>query len=389
MTSKPLQGVKVLDFTQMFPGPVCTQYLADLGAEVIKVEPPQGETARGPGPVPTHLFRACNRNKRSLTLNLRSAEACAIALKLAAQCDVLIEGFRPGVMAKFGLDYERVKAVNPKIVYCSITGYGHSGPFAKLGGHDINYQSYAGTLEQSPLAGNRPSPGNIQPADLAGGSLSAAMGILAALYDAQRSGAGRFVDVAMTDCVMALNLQSLVSLHNYSAPVAPGTDILSGGVPCYGTYETADGRYIAVGAIEHKFWEAFCNTIERADLITEGWAMGEYCDKVRAQITAITQTKTLAQWSEIFTGVDACTSPVLRIDEVLQHENTRARHMTTELAAPDGQHSNYFAFPIKMSNFNFSVERAMSALGEHNTEILRTIGYDDAAIAALKTSGAI
>jgi len=391
MTNKPLQGVKVLDFTQMFPGPVCTQYLADLGADVIKIEPPgNGEFARGPaGTPPTQLFMACNRNKRSLTLNLREPAAREIALKLASQCDVLVEGFRPGVMDKFGLSYDAVKAVNKKIVYCSITGYGHTGPFAKLGGHDINYQSYAGTLEQSALPGTRPTPGNSQFADLAGGSLSAAFGILAALFDAQRSGTGRFVDVAMTDCVMALNIQPLVSLHSWGTPVAAGNDILSGGIPCYGAYETADQRHFSVGAIEHKFWVNFCSTIGRNDLADKGWLMGEDGAEVRNEINAIIRSKTLAQWTDIFAGIDACASPVLRVDEALQHKNAQARNMVAPMENSDGRHLEYYAFPIKMSGFKFSIDLPVPTLGEHTREILLSLGYDATAIEHLHSENAV
>jgi crotonobetainyl-CoA:carnitine CoA-transferase CaiB-like acyl-CoA transferase len=387
--SKPLQAVKVLDFTQMLPGPVCTQYLADMGADVIKIEPPvTGEFARG-GKATTQQFMVCNRNKRSLTLNLRHTAARDIVLKMAEHCDVLVEGFRPGVMARAGLSYEDVKAVNSRIVYCAITGYGQTGPFARLAGHDINYQSYAGTLEQHALPGQRPSPGNFQGADLAGGALSAAMGILAALFDAQRSGQGRFVDVAMTDCIMALNIQPLVALYNCGAPPAPGTDILSGGIPCYGTYETADSRYLGVGAIEHKFWQIFCAKIGRDDLADKGWAKGVECERVRSDIGAIIKGKTLAQWSDIFTDVDACASPVLRVDEALRHANAKARQMLVSVEDPDGRCFDYYAFPIKMSDFRFTVEHAAPALGEHTEELLRQAGFDSAAIAQFKASGAV
>jgi crotonobetainyl-CoA:carnitine CoA-transferase CaiB-like acyl-CoA transferase len=256
MSAKPLQGVKVLDFTQLLPGPMCTQHLADMGADVLKLEPPgTGDAGRGPaGTGISHFFQMVNRNKRSLAINLRAPQSRDIVMKLVERSDILVEGFRPGVMARLGLGYDEVRAVNQKIVYCAITGYGHDGPFVQLGGHDINYQSYAGILEQSATPGGKPHPGNFPIADLAGGALSAAMAILAALFDAQRSGKGRFLDVSMTDCALALNAGPLAALNTYGRTIPPGNDVLSGGLPCYGTYATADGRHLAVGALEPKFW---------------------------------------------------------------------------------------------------------------------------------------
>lgn len=390
MTSKPLSGVRILDFTQLLPGPMCTMHLADMGAEVIKVEPPGGEAGRGPAGTPiSHFFLAVNRNKRSIALNLRAEGARQVIHELAKQADVVVEGFRPGVMSRLGIGYEDLKTINPKLVYCAISGYGQDGPLAEFGGHDINYQSYAGILEQSAAPDGKPHPGNFPIADLAGGALSAAMAILAALFDAQRSGHGRFIDVSMTDCALALNVQPLASLHTWKQAVPAGQDTLSGGLPCYGTYETADGRHLAVGALEPKFWQAFCVAAGCPELSKSGWATGKSGPAVKAQVAAIIKARTLAEWAEVFASVDACVSPVLRIDEVLDHPLTRARGMAVQTPLPGGDTAPYFAFPVKMSDYAFSLDRPPPAVGEHSEAVLRELGYDQTAIESLKSSGAV
>ena len=390
MTTKPLSGVKVLDFTQLLPGPMCTLQLADMGADVLKIEPPGGEAGRGPAGTPiSHFFLSVNRNKRSLTINLRAPGARELVHALAKDADIVVEGFRPGVMARMGIDYDTLKAINPKLVYCAISGYGQDGPLAELGGHDINYQSYAGILEQSAALGAKPHPGNFPIADLAGGALSAAMSILAALFDAQRSGQGRFIDVSMTDCAMALNTQPLASLHSWKQPLPAGHDTLSGALPCYGTYATADGRYLAVGALEPKFWQAFCAAAGCPELSKSGWAAGKSGAAVKAQVARIIQARTLAEWTQTLAGVDACVSPVLRIDEVLSHPHTQARAMTVNTPLPDGGSAPYFAFPVKMSDFQFSLDRPPPSAGEHNEAVLHELGHDADAIARLMADGVI
>lgn len=375
MSRPPLAGVRVLDFTQLLPGAVCTMYLADLGAQVTKIEPPgSGEAARGPaGTPPGGIFHITNRNKRSLALDLKQADAVAAVRKLIAQADVIVEGFRPGVMARFGLSYDDARAINPAIVYCSITGYGQTGPLAHKAGHDLNYQSYAGIMGQNVTDGSRPSPGNFPIADLAGGGLSSAVGILAALLDARQTGTGRHIDISMTDCAMALNLAPLSSLQMFgNREPMPGRDILSGGLPCYRTYETADGKYLAVGALEPKFWHAFCTAIERPDLVKRGWDMGPGLDGAVAEIAAVIAQKTLAEWVEIFAPVDACVAPVLSLGESLAGENAKARDMVITVDG-GGAKTTQFANPIRMTDFAFAVTAPPPLVGEHNDEILGTL----------------
>jgi alpha-methylacyl-CoA racemase len=390
MNGKPLSGIKVLDFTAMLPGPMCTLFLADLGADVVKIEPPvTGEAGRGRPDAPTAYFLLNNRNKRSLALNLKSPQAREVVFELAAGADILVEGFRPGAMGRLGLDYAAINAVNPRLVYCSITGYGQTGPLAHKAGHDTNYQSYAGTLGQNVIDGSRPSPGGFQIADLAGGSLSAAVGILAALFDVQRGGKGRHVDISMTDCTLALNVNPMAArLSNGGRSPVPGEDVTSGGLPCYRTYRTSDGRYLAFGALEPKFWSAFCRKVERQDLEVHGWDMGSNRAEIIAEVAAIVASRTLEAWTVLLADVDACISPVLTLDEVLEHPNTKARGMVKQVPSAAGQQNTLqISCPIAMSDFAFSVDRPPPQLGEHNNEILTGLGYSTKDIAALRAAG--
>ncbi|MDE2597158.1 MAG: CoA transferase [Sphingomonadales bacterium] len=371
MSRAPLQGVRVLDFTAMLPGAICTQFLADLGADVVKIEPPEhGEAARGPkGTPPGGIFHVTNRNKKSYAIDLKQPAGVEAVRGLIAGAQVLVESFRPGVLARLGLGWEQARAVNPALIYCSITGYGQHGPLAQKAGHDINYQAMGGIVGQNRIDGGRPSPGAVPVADLGGGALTSAVGILAALYDAQRTGQGRHVDIAMADAAMALNVAALSSKVTFGGhdPV-PGRDILSGGLPCYTTYRTADDRYLAVGALESKFWQAFCMALDRPDLIARGWDMGPKRDAAVAEVADVIAAKTLAEWLAVLEPVDACATPVLTLAESLAHDNARARGMVVEVAG-GGATTMQYALPIRMSGFEFSVRLPPPLLGEHNGEL--------------------
>lgn len=391
--TKPLRGVRILDFSQLLPGPLCSQHLADMGAEVLKIENRNTGDAARPSPdgaLPL-LFLLANRNKRSLSVDLRQAEGQALVHQLVKEADVLIEGFRPGVMARLGMDYATLAAIQPKLVYCSITGYGQTGPNADKGGHDINFQSLAGILDQTGAAKGPPTLSNFQAADLGGGVLSAAMGILAALFDAQRSGQGRHIDVAMTDCAMAHLIMPLAAMESYGAgqPMPRGADYTTGRLPCYGIYATQDGRHLALGAIEPQFWQNFCLAVERPDLLSQGWAMGEEAETAKTAIATLISSRSLAEWTALLEHVDACTSPVLRLDEVMTQPQTLARQMIIRSPRPDQATETYrqYAFPLKMTNFEFSIDRPPPLLGQHNDEVLAELGLSRDEIAALRTKG--
>ncbi|MGC2519275.1 MAG: CaiB/BaiF CoA-transferase family protein [Burkholderiales bacterium] len=383
MRPKPLAGVRVLDLTRLLPGPMATQHLADMGADVVKIEDTgPGDYARTMGHVRedgmSDLFRLVNRNKRALRLDLKQPQGRDVFLRLARGADIVVEGFRPGVMAKLGLGYDTLAAANPRIVYCSITGYGQDGPYAQRAGHDINYIGYAGVGDQ---IGTREAPAvpNFQIADLLGGALVPVMGILAALVDARSCGRGRHVDVAMTDAVLAHAIFPLLGVLEEGKAPARGATMLSGGLPCYNVYRARDGRFLAVGALEKKFWETLCEALGCPELKSKHIVYGEEAAPVKARLAAIFATRTQEEWARELSHLDCCVSPVLTMDDALANEQLRARGMVVEGA--DGLPQ--LALPVKFSEFDFAVERPAPTAGEHTQEILREAGYSKAEIEAL------
>jgi len=331
----PLAGIRVLDLTRLLPGPVATMHLADMGAQVIKIEDPgPGDYARAMGPVRNEVsqfFVTVNRGKQFIRLDLKDAAQREQLLAMVAEADVLVESFRPGVMDKLGLGWPVLRQRNPKLVMCAISGYGQDGPYAQLAGHDINYIGYAGMLEQTAGADGTPALPNLQVGDLLGGAQSALQGILAALVAVKMGGAGRYVDVSMTDAVLAHNVMPLVAVNNGRA-AQPGRDLLTGGVPCYNVYRTSDARHMAVGALELKFWQACCDVLQRPDLKARHWQLGQRIGgddalALKAELDAIFATRTLAEWTDIFASSDCCVTPVLRTAEALEHPLFQARAM--------------------------------------------------------------
>jgi crotonobetainyl-CoA:carnitine CoA-transferase CaiB-like acyl-CoA transferase len=393
VTRPPLAGVRVLDLTRLLPGPMCTLYLADLGADVVKIEDTRaGDYARtlAPGAAPpprgmTAWFRAINRNKRSLALDLKAPEGRAAFTALAGGADVVVEGFRPGVVRSLGIDYPQLSAVNPRIVYCSVSGYGQDGPRALDAGHDVNYLGYAGALHATGERGGRPALANLQIADLLGGAASAAIGILGALYGAQRDGVGRYVDVAMADAVLAHQVFALGALEDDGGEAPRGDGLLTGGVPCYGVYATADGGWLAVGALETKFWVALCDALARPDLVALQFARGDEGARARDALAGVFAARTRAQWCERLAGVDCCVTPVLSTAEALGDPQFVARGMVVQ--RPDG--SRQYAPPFALAPPAFGVTRDAPRQGEHSREVLREAGCDDAAIEALLASGSV
>jgi len=379
----PLHGVRVLDLTRLLPGPVCTQHLADLGADVIKVE----DTGAGDDAPPT-LRAIVNRNKRGLQLDLKQPEGAEALLRLARDADVLIEGFRPGAMAGLGLGYDTVAAVNPRIVYCSLTGYGQSGPYRDRPGHDLNYCGHAGVADQIGVDADTPALSNLPIADLMGGALSAAMGILAALFDAARTGRGRHLDIAMADGALAHAVMPLATLAAHGSTRRAGGDTLTGGLACYGQYRTADDRFVAVGALERKFWDALCEVIERADLKPlhrTGDATIEA--RLRDELAAIFGAKPLAHWEARFARADCCVSPVQTLEEALADPHFRARGMVVDSVHPTIGALTQVACPVKMTRYGFELRRHAPLPGEHTVELLREAGCSDVTIAAWLQKG--
>jgi len=394
--SAPLDGVRVLDLSRLLPGPVCTLHLADLGADVVKVEDTgAGDYARSLGLAPTDgraasdapsaFFRMVNRNKRSLALDLKAPAGREAFLRLAQRADVIVESFRPGVVDKLGVGYAAVAARNPRIVYCSITGYGQTGPYRDRAGHDINYLGYAGVLDQTGTSGGPPALSNLQVADLLGGSMNASTAILAALFGASRTGQGSHVDVAMTEGSLAHNIFALHAIESLGRVQARGADLLTGGVPCYGVYATQDGRYLAVGALEGKFWRVLCEAIDRPDLIARQLSTGHAGALVRQQLAAVFAQQTQAQWIERLADIECCVSPVLSLDESLADAQVRARDMI--VSGADG--IRQYAPPFRLSGHTFAVARPAPAQGEHSAEILREAGFSAEEIGLLADSGTL
>ncbi|MCV2217437.1 CaiB/BaiF CoA transferase family protein [Thauera sp. Sel9] len=385
----PLAGVRVLDLTRLLPGPLATQHLADYGADVVKIEDTgAGDYARGMGAMggdTSWFYQVVNRNKRSLRLDLKHPEGRAVFEKLVAGADILVEGFRPGVMDKLGLGYDALARINPRLVFCSISGYGQSGPYAQRAGHDLNYIGYAGVLDQIGTAGGAPALSNLQLGDLLGGTMTALFGILTALVDARASGKGRMVDVSMTDGVMAHAIFPLAEVLARGQVRPRGEDLLTGQVPCYGVYRTADGRYMAVGALEAKFWNLVCDTLERSDLKPFHLATGEIGEGTKAELAAIFASRRQAEWVALFDGVDCCVTPVLSLEESLENPQLKARGMVVEV---DGVRQ--FGPPVKLSSMPEQVFRpAPIVAGADSDAVLGEVGLSAADIARLRGAGVI
>lgn len=349
--SQPLSGIRVLDLTRLLPGPLCSLTLADLGATVVKVEDPDGgDYLRQLIP---DMFSALNRNKYSITLNLKDVDDREIFLALVKSYDVVMESFRPGVTKKLFIDYETLRGVNPNIVYCSITGYGQTGPYKFHSGHDINYIGYAGILDQIGTVDSPPSLANFQIADIAGGAQSASIGILSALLAVKSGGEGCHIDISMLDCSAALSTMALAeSQTRRDLDELRGQGVLSGGYPFYQIYGTKDGRYMALGALEGKFRKNFLEKVGKSVSSSE-------------ELTELFASRTRDEWENLFSDSECCCTPVLSVRETIQNEQIKARHLVVQ----NGDKVDW-GCPIRMSGFEFAVQNSAPELGQDNDEIL-------------------
>ena len=373
--ASPLDGIRVLDFSRLLPGPYCTMLLADLGAEVVKIETPlAGDYARTVPPEfgGEAVFTAVNRNKKSVALNYRNPRGHEILLRLARESDVVMETFRPGAAQRWKIDYEALQTVNPRIVYCSLSGYGQDGPYASRAGHDLNYAAIGGLLALNGVAGGPPIPPGVPITDLAGGML-AAVAILAALVSRQRSGQGAYLDVAMLDATLAW-IAPIASILAGLGSNPRGQIPLAGRLPCYNVYETADGKFLALAALELHFWQAFCAAIGHSDL--DGRRLDP--DAI-PQVALVLKERTREEWLAHFRDVDVCIEPVNTFDDVLRDPQVRHRGLVTQ----DRQIQSPFRFAAR------SDESPAPALGQHTHQVLKQTGLSDQEIQGLEATGVI
>lgn len=379
----PLESVRVLDLTRLLPGPYCTMLLADFGAEVIKVEAPDiGDYGRWTGAKideNSAQFHSLNRNKKSMDLNLKTDAGKDLFWELAKTADVVVESFRPGVMDRLGLGYNELKKAHPQLIYCALTGYGQDGPYAQMPGHDINYLGFSGLLDLQGEYGGRPVVPAAQIADLGGGALPAAVGILLALFEREKSGKGQFVDIAMLDGVISWLQTTMPDFLVTGNRPKRGEMMLSGSKACYGVYETKDGRYLAVGALEEKFWREFCLAIGRQDFIALHHAPLREQNRMKAEIQAVIEKKSLVDWIESFSGMETCVTPVNHFDEVVRDPQVEARSMIQTLEG-----LKHIGLPIKLSETPGTIRGKAPKLGEHTDEILSQIGLSEKEITFLR-----
>lgn len=387
----PLKGLKILDFTTLLPGPFATMMLADMGADVLRViSGYRPDLAAFIPPFLPGSNLSCNiaylgRGKRCLTLNLKTVSAIEIVHRFVKKYDIVIEQFRPGVMAKLGLGYEDLKAVNPSLIYCSLTGYGQTGPLKNRADHDINYLARSGLMNYSGIKERGPSLTGMQIADVASGSNNSVIGILAAVIHRKDTGKGQYIDISITDGVMAFNAITAASYLAGAAEPQREQEYLNGG-SLYDFYETKDGRYISFGALEPQFFSAFCRTIGREDLIPHGF-IPPNLEKVKKEIRQIFRQKTRDQWTEIFSQVDACVEPVLSLAEAIADENTRVREMIVEFDLPSGEKLKQIANPIKFSATKQEYRSLGCPTGTHTREVLLEIGYTEEQICCYEKEG--
>jgi alpha-methylacyl-CoA racemase len=395
--NQPLSGIRVLDLSRLLPGAYASQMLADFGADIIKIEEPgSGDYGRfmpphGAGGMSLY-FLAMNRNKRSMTLNLKTDEGCAIFQRLARQADVVLESFRPGVMERLGLGYEQLKEINPRLVYCAISGYGQDGPYRLRAGHDLNYAGYAGLLNYNRGARGEPAMPPTQLGDLAGGSFMAVIGILTALVGREQSGEGRMVDVSMTEGVMSLlPLTAIAYLNTGEAPI-PGRSSLDGGLPCYNIYETQDGKYVTLAALEYKFWHTFCAHTGHLELLPFHLPAGPgEREQAIDMLQVIFKTKTRDEWIAELADIDTCVGPLYTIDEALNDPQAQARGVSVTASAQGEGETAFRALPSfpRISGVEQKQRYSVPGMGEHSEALLREFGYSDAEIEQFKAGGVI
>ena len=378
-----LEGIKVLDLSRTVPGPFCTMVLADMGADVIKIEAPGYQMGMLPDQGKQAAYDFLSRNKKSIVLNLKTAEARGVFHKLATEADAVVEAFRPGVTKKLGVDYNTISELNPRIVYCSLTSFGQDGPYRDLPGHDPNYISIGGAVG---LTGDREGDPVIIRAALGdiGSALHAVIGILCALVARDKTGRGQYVDISMTDSVLPFLTVSL--LRYFREGFIPKRGWPS---PTINVWKTKDGKFVSTGLIEPYFWERFCYALGREDLIPHQRAKGEKLQEVHSAIKETFLTKTRDEWFQIMKDADTCVSPVLELDEVVNDPQLLSRDMFPEFDHPTEGKVRHLGMPIKLSETPAKFRGFAPLIGQHTEEVLQGLGYTKNQIEEMRKSGAI
>lgn len=370
----PLDGLRILDFTTLLPGPYATMMLADMGADVLRIEAPDRldltrvMPPHDDGVSTAHTY--LNRGKASLALDLKKAESIDTVKRLVADYDIVIEQFRPGVMQRLGIDFDTLKAVNPKLIYCAITGYGQTGPYRNRAGHDINYLSLAGVSSHCGRKETGPPPLGIQVADVAGGSHHAVMGILAAVVHRQRTGEGQFVDISMTDAAFAMNAMTGAAHLAGGEQPGPEQSLLNGG-SFYDYYQTADGRWLSIGSLEPQFMSRLCDVLGLAEMKSFGLSQNsEHQRQLKQALVEAVAQRTLAEWQAVFAEQDACVEPVLTLEEAAAHPQLQARHMVIDVPRDNGGTQRQIGHPIKFSQTPCEAAHIGRKLGADNESVI-------------------
>ncbi|MCB1190761.1 MAG: CoA transferase [Leptospiraceae bacterium] len=383
----PLKGVQVVDLSLLLPGPLCSMYLADMGAEVIKIENPRAKDPtrvmfQSPTGIP-YLYLMVNRNKKAITLNLKKEKAKEVLFKLLENADILLEGFRPDALDGMGIGYEVLKQKFPRLIYCGIYGYGSTGPYKDMAGHDANYLALSGLLDQIGSK-NSPSLAGFQLADIGGGTLTALVSILAALYSREKTGKGQKIDVSMMESSLQfLSLYAGIFLSN-NIPPERGNELLSGKIPNYNIYETKEGRFVCLGALEERFFKTFLRQIGQEDLLERYPLQEENFEILKAKLKEFFSSKTLGDLQVLFQNPDCCLTPIKNLKEVMEDKHLLERGMIYSVDHPTYGNIVQFAPPFRFSDAICKYNTHPPEHGEHNMEILEGLGYSKGEIESMK-----